>query len=369
MKGGYYQHAPATFEERGAAAPFTTPLLWLTRVRPGVRGGLEVLVPSFADGKGVYVIPWRAVPDMVGMTVHDRFLHATIESNGGVKPRDIRLAGLKAARNGLAGPAAAKAARAAMAQDEEHKTVTHFLLLIELMRAAGLQSMDVLREAFGTPAGDAMVKRQINETARQLRLDAAELDSRLGQIAEAMSPVGLSFAPSRGRLRKRLSELAEFTESVGKWGKSDPSDAAAVGRFCADVAQETLSLGRDALKSFDKHARGVGATIRDWSDQRAEVAGLVERLEWLTDGWDVVAAAWREASAGDLQDCRIAINDIFRVLPLAPEKECGRRHADAAAEISRGHRRSVKAYEDWRSGVPDVEMIRRIEVVKARTTG
>lgn len=368
MKGGYFTHAPATFEERGAAAPFTTPLLWLTRVRPGVRGGLEILVPSFSDGKGVYVIPWRAVPDMVGMTVHDRFLHAAIESSGGVRPRDIRLAGLKAARNGLAGPVAAKAARAAMAQDDEHKTITHFLLLIELMRAAGLESMDRLRQAFGSSDGDKAVKGYILDTARQLKIEPGELDSRLDKISEAMSPVGLSFAPSPGRLRNRLLELENFTKSVGAWASDDVSDAAPVGRFCAEVAGETLALGRETLKNFDKRAKGIGATIRDWSDQCAEVTSLVDRLEWLTDGWEVVSASWREAEKGDPHQRRMAVNDIFRVLPLAPEKESSHHHADGAAAISRGYRKSVRAFEDWRSGAMDTDLIRRIEAVKARAS-
>jgi hypothetical protein len=365
MKGGKFIHAPATFAERGAAVPFTTPLLSLTRVRPDERNGLEILVPSFADGKGIYVIPWRAVPEMVGMTVHDRFLHAAIQSAGGVAPRDVRKAGLKAARNGLAGPAAAKAAKAALAQDDEHKTVTHFLLLIELMRAAGLESMDTLRTAFGKADGDAAVKRYVRQTADHLHIEPPLLDSRLSEIAEAMSPIGLSFAPEPGRLRRRMAELSGFVQSVSDFARQDKSDTAPVAGFCGEVAGQTLTIGLDLLKDFDRRARGVGAAIRDWGSQRQEIRDVAERLEWLTDGWEFVAASWRTAQKADAVEQRMAISEIFRILPLVPEKECDLHHADAAGDMMGRHRRAVRMYEDWRTGALDVDLVRRIETAKA----
>lgn len=365
MKGGKIIHAPATFEERGAAVPFTTPILSLTRVRPGARCGLEILVPSFAEGKGIYVIPWQAVPDMVGMTVHDRFLHSAIEAAGGVTPRDVRAAGLKAARNGLAGPAAAKSARAALAQDDEHKTVTHYLLLIELMRAAGMESMDELRRTFGTPEGDATVKRFVSVTAQRLRLEPPALDARLAELAQAMSPIGLAYAPEPGRLRRRMNDLAWFAEAVDEWARDDRSDAAPVGRFCVDIAKQTFELGRDVLKAFDKQVRGVGPTLRDWTEKRREVVDLADRLEWLTDGWDFVAASWRTAEKGDAVERRMAVSEIFRVLPLVPEQESAHRHAAAASAAMNQHRRAVRAYEDWRTGALDCDLVRRVETARA----
>ena len=365
MKGGKIIHAPATFAERGAAVPFTTPILSLTRVRPGARHGLEILVPSFAEGRGIYVIPWQAVPDMVGMTFLDGFSISAFVGAGGLPPRDVRAAGLKAARNGLAGPAAAKAARAALAQDDEHKTVTHFLLLIELMRAAGLESMEELRRTFGSPEGDAAVKRFIGVTAQRLRLEPAVLDARLAEISQAMSPIGLSYAPEPGRLRRRMNDLAWFAEAVEEWSKEDRSDAAPVGRFCVEVARQTFDLGRDVLKEFDRQARGVGPTLRDWTEKRRDAADLADRLEWLTDGWDFVAASWRTAERGDAVERQMAVSEIFRVLPLVPEKESALRHADAASNVMSQHRRAVRAYEDWRTGSLDSELVRRIETARA----
>src|SRR5690348_16611464 len=94
-------YAASTFEERGTAVPFTTPLLAQTRVRKGDRSHLEVLVPNLAASRGTYVIPWKSAPEVITMTVHDRTLHAEILSADGCSPDDIRTAALKVAGTGL----------------------------------------------------------------------------------------------------------------------------------------------------------------------------------------------------------------------------------------------------------------------------
>lgn len=49
---------PSTFEERGAVAPFTTPSLAMSRVRPDDRHGLVLMMPNMGGGDGAYVVPW-----------------------------------------------------------------------------------------------------------------------------------------------------------------------------------------------------------------------------------------------------------------------------------------------------------------------
>lgn len=365
MKGGKLTYAPTTFAERGAAVPFTTPVLSQTRVRPGERHSLEILAPSFSEGKGIYVIPWRMAPEMVSMTVHDRFLHQVIEADGAVTPQAVRAASLKAARNGLAGPEAARAARAALAQDEEYRGITHFLLLIELMRAAGHDSLEALRESFGAPDGKAVVKRYINAAAARLKLEPRALYDRLEEVSGVMSPIGLAHAPQPGRLRLRLAELDLFAGDMAEWAGADLSDAGPVGVFCAGVARQTHSLGQGLLREFDRRARSVGKIMRDWDGQAAEISALAERLVWLTDGWEFIAASWREAAKRGRQDQQMTVSEIFRVLPLVPRDESEFRQADDACAVMKGHRRAVKAYEDWRSGALDVDLVHRIEKARA----
>src|SRR5690349_4436102 len=107
-------------------------MLTQTRIRKDERDRLEVLVPSFSSGKGIYVIPWRSVPEMVTMTVHDRYLHELIVKDPVCSPNEVRTAALQVARTGLAGPPAADAARAALREDDEHRTLTNYLLIVRI---------------------------------------------------------------------------------------------------------------------------------------------------------------------------------------------------------------------------------------------
>ncbi|WP_029008380.1 hypothetical protein [Azospirillum halopraeferens] len=366
MKGSTIIYAPSTFEERGTAVAFTTPLLSQTRVRMDDRRRLEVLIPSFSEGKGIYVVPWKAVPDMVSMTVHDRFLHEQIVRSGGCSPQDIRKATLRAARSGLAGPDAVQAARAALAMDEEHRTLTNFLLMVEVLRTAGMTPRELLRTDLDSREGSALARSFMTKAAAALRLEPAELFARVSEMADAMSPVGLIQAPEPGRLRRRMRMVAEFRDSIAEWSRESLTDAAPVAAFCADVATHTLEIGERVLADFDRRAGAIGAAIRDWDAQVDTVHGLAARLAWLVDGWDYIVRAWDQARSRDQHEQSMEVAEIFRILPLVPRCESDHDHAAAAGDVLVRHRRSVRAYEDWRTGVLDVELVRRIERIKAR---
>lgn len=359
-------YAPSTFEERGAAVSFTTPLLSQTRVRMDDRQRLEVLIPSFSEGKGIYVVPWKVVPEMVSMTVHDRYLHDQIVKGAGCSPHDIRSASLRAARCGLAGPQAVKAAREAIATDEECRTLTNLLLIVEILKVAGLESLEVLREGLRSDRGEAITREYMSRAAGVLEIDPNELYRRVADLANVASPVGLVHAPEPGRLRKRLRELAEFRDSVRGWADEDESDTAPVAAFCADVATHTLEIGEKVLVDFDGRLRQLGGMIRDWNRQMLPIRRLAWRLSWLVDGWDFVIASWRDAMERERQEQRMTVNETFRVLPLIPTSECRHDHADEAKRVLVQHRRSVRAYEDWRTGRMDMELVHHIEAIKAK---
>ncbi len=57
---------PVTFADRGAAVPFTSSLLAGARARPAERGGIELLIPNPAGGRGVYVVPWTSMRELSG---------------------------------------------------------------------------------------------------------------------------------------------------------------------------------------------------------------------------------------------------------------------------------------------------------------
>jgi len=365
---GAITYAPSTFEERGAAVAFTTPLLSQTRVRRDDRSRLEVLIPSFSDGHGTYVVPWRSVPEVVPMTVHDRFLHSLIARSGVAAPEDVRSAVLRAAKGGLAGPKSAAAARAALGEDEEARTVTNFLLIVEVLRTTGLDPREILRAGLESREGERLTRGHMNNAAQALGIGAEELYKRVAAMADIIHPVGMPGAPRPGRLRRALVDIAEFRERAEKWSDVDGSEMASVAEFCAKVAGDTHRLGAEALTEFDRRIASLGNVLRDWKPEMRAIHTNVARLTWLVDGWGHIAAVWRDVAERDTHDRRGAISEIFRILPLIPKSEGDRGHVESAAELLSRRRRTVRAYQDWRTGRSDVDLIRRIERMKARQT-
>lgn len=366
MLKGTIEYAPSTFEERGAAVAFTTPLLSQTRVRKGERSRLEVLIPSLSEGLGIYVVPWKAVPDMVPMTMHDRYLHEMIVKEDACSPHEIRRVTMKVARRGLAGPKAAQAARAALDEDEEQRTLTNYLLILAILKAAGMTSPDMLATDLDTDEGQRRTRDLMTRAATSLRLAPSVLYARLSELAEVVAPVGLVQSPKPGRLLRVFNELKGFRDSVEEWAKETYSDASPVASFCAEVAQHTIDIGDGVLKAFHGRIDAMGRLMQHWDGELAEVRGHAIRMSWLLDGWDYVINAWDASLAQDRQQQTLTVHELFRIIPLVPREESSRDMNGEAQKLLSVHRRSVRMLEDWRTGRMDLEAIRRIETVKAR---
>lgn len=366
MLKGTLEYAPSTFEERGAAVAFTTPLLSQTRVRRGERSKLEVLIPSLSEGMGIYVVNWKAVPEMVSMTMHDRYLHELIVKEETCSPLHIRRATMKAARRGLAGPKAAQAARKALEEEEEQKTLTNYLLILAIFRAVGMASPEMLTSNLETEAGQKRTRELMARAAASLKLDPSVLYSRLADIAEVVAPVGLAQSPKPGKLVRCLSDLKNFRESIEGWAADNPSDSAHVATFCAHVAQHTVGIGDSVVGDFHRRVDAMGQLMRDWDAQMTEVRNLAGRMSWLLDGWEYITNAWASVQGESKHQQALTVNEIFRIIPLVPREETNRDLNLEAQKVLNKFRRSVRTLEDWRTGRMDFDAIRRIEQVKAR---
>lgn len=366
MLKGTLEYAPSTFEERGAAVAFTTPLLSQTRVRRGQRSKLEVLIPSLSEGMGIYVVNWKAVPEMVSMTMHDRYLHELIIKEEACSPHEIRRATMKAARRGLAGPKAAQAARRALDEDEEQRTLTNYLLILAILKAAGMSSPEMLTSNLETEEGQKRTRALMARAAASLKLDPSVLYTRLADIAEVVGPVGLAQSPKPGRLLRCLNELKQFRESMENWAHDNPSDSASVATFCAEVAQHTIGIGDAVVGDFHKRIDAMGQLMREWDAQMGQIRMLAGRMSWLLDGWEYITGAWSTAQGESRHQQALTVNEIFRIIPLVPREETNRDLNTEAQKVLNKFRRSVRTLEDWRTGRMDLDAIRRIEAVKAR---
>ncbi|ALG72475.1 hypothetical protein VY88_32665 [Azospirillum thiophilum] len=358
--------APSTFEERGAAVAFTTPVLAQTRVRKDSRDLLEVLVPNLSEGRGVYVVPWKSLPLAFPMTVHDRMLHDLIAKADGCSPDDIRKAVLEAARCGLAGAGAVAAAEAALQDDEEQRLLINYQLIVEALKAVGLESTEILRIGLTSADGQKLTRGLMMKAAQRMALEPTELYGRIAELAVLMEPIGLATSPKPARLRRLMRDLQGFRDSMIDWATDNVSEAAPIGGFCAEVAEHTVNHARNVMGQLDQAMGAFEPLLRQWETKRPQIRKASSRLSWLLDGWEYLILLWSDALTQDRYTQDMAVHDIFRVIPLLPRDEGRADQSLLADKLTTSQRRSVRAYVDWRSGQLDVDLVMRIETIKGR---
>lgn len=358
--------APSTFEERGAAVAFTTPVLAQTRVRKDDREQLEVLIPNLSEGRGIYVVPWKSLPLAFPMTVHDRMLHDLIAKGEGCSPDDIRKAVLEAARCGLAGPQAVDAAEAALRDDEEQRLLINYQLIVEVLKAVGMESTDILRAGLASEDGQRLTRDLMLKAAHRLALEPTELYSRIAELAVYLEPLGLHSSPRPARLRRLMRDLQGFRDSMTDWATDNVSEAAPIGGFCAEVAEHTLNHARNVMNQLDQAVSSFEQLLRQWDSKRTLVRKSATRLSWLLDGWDFLIILWQSSLSQSRYEQDMAVNEIFRVIPLLPRSESSADLVGAADKLQSNNRKSVRAYVDWRSGQLDVDLVMRIETIKGK---
>src|SRR3546814_7909496 len=92
----------------------------------------------------------------------------------------------------------------------------------------------------------------------------------------------------------------------------------------------------------------------------------MERLWWTIDGWEFIILLWRDAEGRDRDAQRAAVTEIYRILPIIPDKEAANRPNLQAMQEST--RMQVRALEGWNSGMLDIEMIHRVERSEEHTS-
>ncbi|MEZ5668813.1 MAG: hypothetical protein R3F55_15495 [Alphaproteobacteria bacterium] len=195
---------PATFADRGVAVAFTAARLSQARVRCARRGGLELMVPGYADDGSTYIMPWPAIDQSLGLTAHDHMLHARIGALTTVDPWTVRAVQLAVGAEGLAGPQLLQSSRRALEEDRRAWMGAHLDLIalvcaasdvqIEALRPEDLAAGELpanVRRAFAGFAGSAALS---TESCRRLIVEQSVLFAPLG-LGEAV-PVACAWCCS-----------------------------------------------------------------------------------------------------------------------------------------------------------------------------
>ncbi len=260
---------PGLWLERGVAVPFTTPSLFGARLRQRDGGALELLLPNPAGREGWFVLPWSAAVEAHRPTLADLALLKALQPGAApLTPARLRRVALRVAEDGLGGRGLRRAAAAARA---------------------------------------ATARREL---ALRGRLE------RHGPRAAGHAPQfhGPGLEPVEGECVARQRGLAQLAMLFREWAPGAPTAADQVRMqrlaYRADCLAEPLAgliaAAREALM-----ARLGEPFMR--STSLPELA----RPDWLLEGWDVLAALLRVASA---EERLLVLRRAASLVPPLPEE-------------------------------------------------
>jgi len=211
---------PTTFQERGVALPFTTPLLGGARARLSHNRGIEIIVRNPAGGRGVYVMPLNAVTALCRPTLYDKVVSNRIAFLETVTPATVRAIGRTTAAEGLAGEGAMQAARAAAKNDENDRRAVVHHLLSSLIRQVNIGPNASPVPGPNSPDLDARARQTIAWLAPRLGQSAGWGLKALDALADAMTGVGISAGGEVGRLPGLIKQLRAMRDEIAEWART-----------------------------------------------------------------------------------------------------------------------------------------------------
>jgi len=357
------EFAPSTFAQRGVAVDFTTPLLVQSRIRQSDGDRVELILPNLAGGKGSYILAWRSLVQFATVTLHDHSLYDAVLSIERMDPATVRTATLSVAAKGLAGRDAMRRAQTLLSQEKEEALLTNFLLVVDMLKLAGISAQELMTGRAGEDT-EARMKRAIFQVASTLHISPEVLYQRIEVLTRSTFTVGLPWAPTPGRLRRLLSDLDSFAESLTQWQSRDVTAAAEVGRFAASVALHTTTLARVTMGESDALIRNVLSIMRNWEREAKIISAQMSRLAWLLDGWSYIVALWTSVENEPHERQRDTILEMARLIPVMPREISEWTASGLDQEAKTIQRKWVRLNQDWRTGRNLMELVARNEVLK-----
>jgi hypothetical protein len=336
---------PLTFGERGVLVPFTTPMLAAGRIRGPELKKAEILVPGLSGGKGTYVIPWKSVPEMFKLTLHDRALHEAICEGPDFTPRQIRQAALKVAHMGLAGRDACAAARSLLQRDDNLVVVARFFLTLRVVERMATDGATLSLAELSSVAGQQKARKILTTIAKALGWDFDLLYDHLEVWSKTVAQIGLAEMPAEAPARRLINRLKPLGEHFIEWGKGeteDQVDSAADAQLAADFCRETWRLATEYATDIDLTVKQPAEALRNWDGTLRATESVAHKLLWILDGWEQVVKLWDQAGGRPREEQRSALRDVIRHLPIVPRDELPSTSQDTWSGLVNSLRKQIK---------------------------
>jgi len=275
---------PATFRERGAAVPFTSPMLAGARARLTERR-CDLVVPHPGGARGVYIFALASMGEFCAPTLHDMRLAGRLGCLLSLTPSDIRLAARAVAIEGAAGRAAAAAAEAAEMRDGQ----AHAFFEALLMAAGGQQTR---------PLSDVLVGAGLAIAASHA---GAALPNRGAALVAALDAI-------RPALARQGCDDALWGAACGGAGQAGAAfgAVAAAGRLLVAAAQRLIDDPAGLLAA--------------WAAGPDQVIARLGRPDWLLDGWEQLCLLWQLAQT-DGGEAEAAAEIAAAISPMPAEAD------------------------------------------------
>ncbi|MDW3205682.1 MAG: hypothetical protein R8L07_09055 [Alphaproteobacteria bacterium] len=317
---------PATFLKRGTYLPFTTSVLSYARLRRPTGGSLEILMPGLAGGAETYVIPYKVLPEIINLTVHDRALHEELAHLREITPAMIRQTANRVAMTGLGGPALAKRAKQERLADEEQPA----MILLGLLRMAITQLApnhpgvkDLNEKTIASPDGMKLARDALGGYAQSIGERGDKIYARLESWADRIAPVGSPDGSVAGYLMTLLVTLEGLADELSKWLIQEPPETAEMAQRTVTAARGAAEKARFHLQALDALAGNMAEPLRDFDAVDKTLKNHVHRMALMLDGWQRVIDTWNAARAGDRFLQRDTLEVFAQQLPILPEEAVG----------------------------------------------
>ncbi|WP_158924199.1 hypothetical protein [Acidisphaera sp. S103] len=356
---------PMTFQERGVAVPFTTPLLGGTRARPTDKQRVELVIPNPAGGRGVYIMPWAGIAAWCQPTLHDSVFNDRIASLKNVTPAAIRRVALQLSAEGLAGEEAMEAACQAVNLEKGDRLVTNYQLLMTLVEQVGGRfAAQSTTNGSGKPDLMTQARLTVEWISPRLGRTASWTATALEALSDVLTNIGVGPSGATGRLPRLLAMLRNLRTAMAEWSATRQNDDQVeyVSMACT-VADLTLSLAQATLAQAQALTGDMVRLLRNWGTDPGSISQLATRPEWLLDGWEQICLIWNHAR--DDAGRRAALVEIIGLIPILPKEASEWSEIKCDMDRAIRFRRLVSLNEDWRTGSIVFELIARNEHLRA----
>jgi hypothetical protein len=385
---------PLTFEARGATAHFGNRALKLARLKMGWTGpvkSLEVLIPGAGGGVGRLVVPFDKLAEYNQLDARDTALLQEIAKAAALKaPEPMQLRRIRIEvdeKHGLTDAIRAEAAQEIKA-DKMDRFQVRLSFIAQLTRECGVRLGDRFMASANTERlielihekqlADARIdvneltRRVVEITGQAVNISPDEIEQRLEQLAELLTPFGKAGQPYASRkdgfLSRARHELAKLLRDLAAARSTiRPEAVEAVDKALPNVKQ-ALDFVDGKLAAVDAQLKDLSRALMEWQttvmlvhESRRCVAGGL-------DGWRQMAEAFDEGATmvrqiGDSEPIERNIAWIEQNIPVIPlreiDPEAGLMSMDDGAMAMN---QQVKEIHGWKTGELDRVMAQRLGV-------